>query len=84
MKMDTTECHAIISYLKKKGLQAKVTQDMDKSCGEEAPSHTVVKKQSVESRRGRDSVQDDPCPERFATAASQEVIARICDQVMAD
>lgn len=84
MKTDTTECHAIMWYLKKKGLRAKVTQDMDKSCGEDAPSHTTVKKQSAESRRGRDSVQDDPCPERLVTAASQEVIARICDQVMAD
>ena len=50
---------------------------------EDAHSYSMVKKWDAEFKRGRDSLEDDPC-RRSVTVTTQETIAKIHDVVMAD
>ena len=51
---------------------------------EDAPSCIMVKKWAAEFNCGRKSLEEDLCPIRLVTAATQETIAMIHDIIMAD
>lgn len=50
--------------------------------GKGAPSHTTAKKQSAELRKN--SIQDNPHPERPTTTMTQDITARNRDPVTSD
>ena len=52
--------------------------------GENAPSHSLVKKLDAEFNRGRDNLEDDPRRRKPVTVTTQETIAKIHDIIRAD
>ena len=77
--MDKIGERAVIQYLHKKGLTPKdIHNDMVATLGKDAPSYATVKRCVAEFKRGRQSLEDDPCPE------TPEMVNKVHDIVMTD
>ena len=77
--------HAVIRYLSLIGLTPKeIHEVMVVTLGENAHSHSMVKKWAAEFKCGRESLEDDPRRRRPVTVTTQETIAKIRDIVMAN
>ena len=73
--MDKIGERAVIQYLHKKGLAPKdIHTDMVATLGEDAPSYATIKRWVAEFKRGRQSLEDAPCPGRPVTVATPEMV----------
>ena len=50
----------------------------------DAPLYALVKRWVAEFKRGRESLQDDPRPERPVTVATPEIVSKVHDVVICD
>ena len=83
--MDKIGERAVIQYLHKKVLTPKdIHNDMEATIGKDAPSYATVKRWMTEFKRGRQSLEDDPRPERPVTVATPEMFNKVHDIVMTD
>ena len=74
MKSQNIEFRAVIKFLTKEGAKTKeIHRRMADVYGDSSP----VAKWSAEFKRGRDSVEDDPRPDRPTDVISQEMIDRV-------
>ena len=48
--------------------------------GKDALSYATVKRWVAEFKRGRQSLEDDPCPGRPVTVATPEMVNRYCNE----
>ena len=73
------------NILHKKGLTPKdIHNDMVVTLGKDAPSYATVKRWVAEFKRVRQSLEDDPRPERPVTVATPEMVNKVHDIVMTD
>ena len=69
---------AVIKFLTKEGAKAKeIHWRMADVYGDSSPKYSTVAKWSAEFKRGRDSLEDDPRPDRPADVISQEMINHV-------
>ena len=77
MESQNIEFRAVIKFLTKEGAKAKeIHRRMADVYGDiySSPKYYTVAKWSVQFKRGRDSLEDDPRPGRPADVISQEMI----------
>ena len=78
MESQNIEFRAVIKFLTKEGAKAKeIHWRMADVYGDSSPKYSTVAKWSAEFKRGRDSLEDDPRPDRPADVISQEMIDHV-------
>ena len=78
MESQNIEFRAVIKFLTKEGAKAKeIHWCMADVYDDSSPKYSTVAKWSVEFRRGRDSLDDNPRPGHPADVISQEMIDRV-------
>ena len=78
MESQNIEFRAVIKFLNKEDAEAKeIHRRMADVYGDSSPKYSTVAKWSVEFKRGRDSLEDDPRPGRPVDIISQEMIDRV-------
>ena len=78
MESQNIEFRTVIKFLTKEGAKAKeIHWHMADVYGDSSPKYSTVAKWSAEFKRGRDSLEDDPRPDRSADVISQEMINRV-------
>ena len=83
--MDKLEYRAVIKFLVKKGLKAReIFMELQSVYGESAPSERTVERWSVEFRRGRESLEDDPRTGAPSTSTNEDTVATVELMVMED
>ena len=83
--MDKTAERAVIKYLHKRGLAPKaVHSDMVATLGKDSTAYATVKRWVAEFKRGRESLEDDPCSGRPVTVATTEIVNKVHKMVMGD
>ena len=75
MESQNIEFRAVIKFLTKEGAKAKeIHRRMADVYGDSSPKYSTVAMWSAEFKRGRDSLEDDPRPDRPADVISQKMI----------
>ena len=75
----------VIRYIGLKGFTTKeIHEDMVVTLRENVHSYNMVKNWAAEFKRGRDSLEDDPCRTRPVTVTTEETFAKIHDNIMAE
>lgn len=83
--MEKNEVRAVIKFFVLEGLSAtEIHAKLVRVLKDSAPSYATVCRWTVEFKRGRTSVDDDPRSGRPKSALNTEVIEKIQDMVMAD
>ena len=78
MARQNIEYRAVIKFLTKEGAKAKeINRRMADVYGDSSPKYSTMAKWSAEFKRGRDSLEDDPRPDRPADVICQEMINRV-------
>ena len=78
MESQNIEFRAVIKFFTKEGAKAKeIHRCMADVYGDSSPKYSTVAKWSAEFKHGRDSLEDDPRPDRPADIISQEMIDRV-------
>ena len=83
--MDKISHHAVIRYLRLKGLTPKeIHENMVVTLWEDAPLQSMVKKWAAKFKRGRESLEEDTHLRRPVTITTQDTIGKIDDIISAD
>ena len=83
--MEKLEYRAVIKFFVKEGLSPnEIHQRFVKVYKQDSPSYSTVKKWAAEFKRGRESIEDDPCEGRPKSATTPELIDRVHDMVLED
>ena len=78
MESQNIEFRAVIKFLTKEGAKTKeIHRRTADVYGDSSPKYSTVAEWSAEFKRGRDSLEDDPRPDRPADVISQEMIDRV-------
>jgi transposase len=83
--MDKIEYRVVIKFFVKEGLTSnKIHSKFIKVYGDSSPSFSTIKKWVAKFKRGRTSLEDDPCEGRPKSAATPEIIEQVHDMVLDD
>jgi len=83
--MDKTEYHAVIKFFVKEGLTPnEIHSKFIKVYGDSSPSFSTIKEWAAEFKRGRTSLEVDPCEGRPKSATPPEIIEQVHDMVLDD
>jgi len=81
--MDKIEYHAVTKFFVKEGLTPnKIHSEFIKVYGDSSPSFSTIKKWATEFKRGRTSLEDDPCEAHPKSATTPEIIEQVHDMVL--
>jgi len=84
-KMDKIEYHAVIKFFVKEGLTPnEIHSKFIKVYGDSSPSFSKIKKWAAEFKRGRTSLEDDPCEGHPKSATTPEIIEQVHDMLLGD
>ena len=85
LKMDKIEYCADIKFFAKEGLIPKdIYSKFIKVYGETPPPFSTIKKWAAEFKRGRTSLEGDPCEGHPKRATTPEIIEQVHDVVLDD
>jgi transposase len=74
LKTDKIEYHAVIKFFVKEGLTPnEIHLKFIKVYGHSSPSFSTIKKWAAKIKRGRTSLEDDPCEGRPKSATTPEI-----------
>jgi histone-lysine N-methyltransferase SETMAR len=83
--MDKIEYCAVIKFFVKEGLKPKeIYSKFIKVYEDYSPSFSTIKKWAAEFKRGRTSLEDDPCEGHPKSATTPEIIEQVHDMVLDD
>jgi histone-lysine N-methyltransferase SETMAR len=83
--MDKIEYRAVIKFCVKEGLTPnEIHSKFINVYGDSAPSFSTIKKWAAEFKRGRTSLEDDPCEGHPKSATASEIIKHMHDMVLDD
>ena len=75
LKMDKIEYRAVIKFFVKEGSTPnEIHLKFIKVYGDSSPSFSTIKKWAAEFKRGRTSLEDDPCEGHPKSATTPEII----------
>jgi len=82
--MDKIEYRAVIKFFVKEGLTPnEIHSKFIKVYGDSSPSFSTIEKWAAEFKRGRTSLEDDPC-EGCPKSATPEIIEQVHDMLLDD
>jgi histone-lysine N-methyltransferase SETMAR len=83
--MNKTEYRVVIKLFVKEGLTPKeIYSKFIKVYGDSSPSFSTIKKWAAKFKRGRTSLEDDPCEGHPKSATTPEIIEQVNNMVMDD
>jgi histone-lysine N-methyltransferase SETMAR len=83
--MDKTDNSAVIKFFVKEGLKPnEIHSKFINVYGDSSPLFSIFKKWAAEFKRGRTSLEDDPCEGCPKSATSSEIIEQVHDMVLDD
>jgi len=83
--MDKTEYCAVIKFFAKEGLMPnEIHLKFIKVYEDSSPSSSTIKKWAAEFKRGRTSLEDDPCEGRPKSAKTPEITEQVHHMVLDD
>jgi transposase len=83
--MDKIEYCAVIKFFVKEGLTPnEIHSKFIKVYGDSSTSFSTIKKWAAEFKRGRTSLEDDPCEGHPRSATTSEIIEQVHDMVLDD
>jgi len=85
LKMDKTEYRVVIKFFVKESLTPnEIHSKFIKVYGDSSPSFSTIKKWAAEYKRGRTSLEDDPCKGHPKSATTPQIIEQLHDMVLDD
>jgi transposase len=85
LKMDKIEYRAVIKFFVKEGLTPnEIRSRFINVYGDSSPSFSTIKKWAAEFKRGRTSLEDDPCEGRPKNGTTPEIIEKAHDMILDD
>jgi transposase len=82
LKVDKTECRAVIKFFVKEGLLPnEIHSKFIKVYGDSSASFSTIKKWAVEFKSGRTSLGDDPREGRPKSATTLGIVEQVHDMV---
>ena len=82
--MDKIEYRAVIKFSVKDLMPNEIHSKFIKVYGDSSPLFSTIKKWAAEFKRGRTSLEDDPCEGRPKSATTPEIIEQVHDMVLDD
>jgi len=83
--MDKTEYRVVIKFFVKESLKPnEIHSKFIKVYGDSSPSFSTIKKWAAEYKRGRTSLEDDPCKGHPKSATTPQIIEQVHDMVLDD
>jgi histone-lysine N-methyltransferase SETMAR len=83
--MEKIEYRAVIKFFVKEGLTPnEIHSKFIDVYGDSSPSFSTIKKWAAEFKRGRTSLEDDPCEGRPKSATTPEIIEQVYDLLLDD
>jgi len=85
LKIDNIEYRAVIKFFVKERLTPnEIHPKFMKVYGDSSPSYSTIKKWAAEFKRGRTSLEDDPCEGCLKSTPPPEIIEQVHDVVLDD